>query len=309
LVAVGAILIAILLHLISEPITRWCRLPRGLALTMSGTIMIGVFGIAGYLFGTRVGVELQDVLSRAENATRAISSTLKTSDLGGLVLSHFAGDNFSITSIASRLFSLSSSFAEAAVVIVITGFYFAAEPSVYRVGLVRLFPAQLQPEVNETIADIAVALRLWLIGQLVQMLLIGSLCTLAVSLIGLQSPLALGLIAGLAEFIPFLGPIIASIPALLVATTNGSDAVLWTALAYLLIHQVESDVITPLLQRRMVYIPPGLMLLGIVAISAAFGTVALVFAAPAVVIILVTVQKIYVRDALGEHISLPGEKR
>jgi predicted PurR-regulated permease PerM len=105
-----------------------------------------------------------------------------------------------------------------------------------------------------------------------------------------------------------LGPIIASIPALLVAATNGLDAALWTAAAYVLIHQLDSELVSPMIQRKMVYIPPAVMLLGIVAISSGFGTAALVFAAPIVVIIFVVVNKLYLRETLGEPVSLPGEK-
>ena len=119
--------------------------------------------------------------------------------------------------------------------------------------------------------------------------------------------MALGLIAGVAEFVPYLGPVIAAIPALLVATTQGPSALAWTAVAYLLIHQVEGNVIAPLIQRRMIFIPPAVMLLGIVTILFVFGGVAMIFAAPMAVIIFVAVEKLYLRDSLGEKVALPGE--
>jgi predicted PurR-regulated permease PerM len=140
------------------------------------------------------------------------------------------------------------------------------------------------------------------------MLVIGIVSAFAVWQIGLQSPVALGVIAGMAEFIPYVGPIIASVPAVLVAATNGLDAVLWTVLAYLLIHQLEGEVLAPLIQRRMVYIPPAVMLLGIVTISSAFGVSAIIFAALIVVILFVAINKLYLREILGEPVSLPGEQ-
>lgn len=307
LVAVGAILIAALLELVSEPLTRWCRFPRGLALVVSALIMIGAIGGTAYLFGTRIQFELQDVLSRADAATSAIRSIIQRSAFGGLLLSHFRGGSFSITDIASSAFSISLSFVGAIVITLITGFYFAIEPDLYRSGLARLFTPRLRPDIDQTIRDIAAALRLWLIGQLIQMLVIGVLSTLAVWFIGLPSPLALGVIAGVAEFIPFLGPIIASIPAILVATTNGYDTAMWTIAAYLIIHQLESEVLGPVIQRRMVYVPPALMMLGIVTITTAFGPAAFIFAAPMVVIVFVVANKLYLRETLGESVSLPGE--
>jgi predicted PurR-regulated permease PerM len=307
LITVGSILIAVLLRLVSEPFTRWCKFPEGIALIISGLIIIGAFGGAAYLFGTQIQSELQDVLSRADAGVKKITEVLQASELGKLTLSQFQGGSFSITSLASNAFSVSLNFLEALVITLIAGFYFAAEPDLYRSGLDRFFPKPLRDEVDETTRDIAIALRLWLIGQLIEMLVIGILSTLAVWLIGLPSPLALGVIAGVAEFIPFLGPIIASIPAILVATTNGLDSALWTVAAYLLIHQLDSEFISPMIQRKMVYIPPAVMLLGIVAISSAFGRAALVFAAPMVVIIFVMVNKLYLRETLGEPVALPGE--
>jgi predicted PurR-regulated permease PerM len=308
LIIVGAILIAVLLRMTAEPFMRWFKLPEGIALVISGLIIFGVFGGTIYLFGTQIQSELQDVLSRADAGVKKITESLQASELGRFVLSHFQGGSFSITSIAGSAFSISLNFLEALVITLIAGFYFAAEPDLYRSGLDKFFPRRLRDEVDETTLDIAIGLRLWLIGQLIEMLVIGVLTTLAVWLIGLQSPLALGVIAGVAEFIPFLGPIIASIPALLVAATNGLDAALWTAAAYVLIHQLDSELVSPMIQRKMVYIPPAVMLLGIVAISSGFGTAALVFAAPIVVIIFVVVNKLYLRETLGEPVSLPGEK-
>jgi hypothetical protein len=124
-------------------------------------------------------------------------------------------------------------------------------------------------------------------------------------LIGLPSPLALSVIAGVAEFVPYLGPILAAIPALLVATTQGIGPLLWTGFAYILIHQAKGNLIAPLIQRHMIFIPPAVMLLGIVTVLFVFG----IAAAALAVIIFVAIEKLYLRDSLGEKVSLPGEPK
>lgn len=309
LIAVGAILVAILLHLIAEPFARLGRLPQGVALLAAGLIVAGALGGAAYLFGTQIGAEMKDVLQRAGAAWFAIVTRLNGSETGRLVLAHIQGGNgFSIPGFIGGLFSISVNFLEAVVVTVIAGFYLAAQPKLYRKGLSKLFPRRWRAAADETIGHVGDALRLWLIGELVEMALIGLLTAAAVWLIGLPSPLALGIIAGLAEFVPYLGPIVAAIPALLVASTKGSDALLWTALAYLLIHQIEGNLVAPLIQRRMVFIPPAVTLLGIVTVLFVFGAAAVIFAAPIVVIIAIAVEKLYMRDGLGEPVALPGEK-
>jgi predicted PurR-regulated permease PerM len=307
LVLVAAVLVAVLIEVIAEPFLRWGGLRRGIALTISGIILLGVVAGVSYLFGTRMAAEMQDVITRADAAIATLSDDLQGSEIGKLMLSHVAGSGFSIAGVLGNVFAVSAKFVAGAVVSVVVGFYFVAQPEEYRSGLSKLLPRSWRANAKETMDDLAVALRLWLLGQFIEMIVIGVLSTIAVWLIGLPSPLALGVIAGVAEFIPYVGPIIASIPALLIATTVGWDAALWTLIAYIIIHQSEANLVLPLIQRHMVYIPPAVMLLSVVTISFVFGTTAVIFAAPITVIVFVLVGKLYVRDSLGEPTSLPGE--
>jgi predicted PurR-regulated permease PerM len=310
LIVIGAILVAVLLHLVAEPFTRWARLPQTVALICSGLLTAAVVAGAGYLFGTQVDAELNDVVQRANSAVTNIMHQLQASQSGKVILQHIqGGGGFSLPSFLSNLFSVSISFFEAVVITVIGGFYLAAQPALYRSGLAKLFPRRMREEVNETLDDIAIGLRLWLIGQLIQMLLIGGLTTLAVWFIDLPSPLALGVIAGFAEFVPYIGPLIAAVPAILVASTQGLNSVLWTVLAYLIIHQIEGNLIVPLIQRQLIYIPPAVMLLGIVTILFVFGGVSVIFAGPIAVIVFIAIKKLYVREGLGERTVLPGEDK
>jgi len=307
LMSIGAILIATLLRLVARPFIKWMKWPKSIALSVSGLIII-IF-VAGiiYLFGLRISAELQDVLHRVSSAQTTIVGSLQKSEMGKMILSHMQTRNISITDILTRAIKLSSNFIAGLVVMAITGIYLAAQPDLYREGLIELFPQAWRREASETLHDLDAALELWLIGQLIQMFIIALLSTLAVWLIGLPSPLALGLIAGATEFVPYLGPIAAAIPAIMVATTVSMPAVLWTLVAYVLIHQAEGHLILPLIQRQMVFIPPAVILLGIVAIGSLFGFIAVVFAVPIAVVLFVLVKKLYVRDSLGEQTPIPGE--
>lgn len=310
LIVIGAILVAVLLRLAAEPFTRWAGFPETIALICSGLLTIAVVAGAGYLFGTQIDTELTDVMQRANSAVTNIMHQLQTSPSGKVILQHIqGGGGFSFPSFLSSVFSVSISFFEAVVVTVIGGFYLAAQPALYRSGLSKLFPRRIREEVNETVEDIGAGLRLWLIGQLIQMLLIGGLSTAAVWFIGLPSPLALGVIAGLAEFVPYLGPLIAAVPAILVASTQGLNAVSWTVIAYLVIHQIEGNLVVPLIQRQLIYIPPAVMLLGIVTILFVFGGASVIFAGPIAVIAFIAIKKLYVREGLGERTVLPGEDK
>lgn len=304
LMAFGAVILAMLLRLGAYPLMRWLSLPEPLALLLSGLLILIVIGGTGYLFGSRISVEFQDVLQRATSASETLRADLKGSDFGNFLLNHIADANFSLPKLVSGFLAVSTTLLEGLIIMVISGVYLAAEPRLYRRGLIWLFPPRDHARAAEIIDGIGEALRLWLLGQLAEMILIGALATFATWIIGVPSPLALGLIAGICEFIPYLGPIIGGIPAILVAITKSPEAALWTLLAYLIIHQIEGQIVAPMIQRHMVSIPPAVMLLGIVAISYLFGLVALIFAAPIAVVVFAAVNLIYVRDTLGEKTEL-----
>lgn len=307
LIAFAAAIFAMLLWLGAEPFMRWLALREGIALTLSGLIILVVIGTAGLLLGTRVVTELQDVLQRAGSGAAGLQASIQASDLGKLALSHISGPSTSLADTLANVLKVSSTLMEGAIISLISGIYIAAQPRLYRDGLVQLFPPEAHGYILERIRAMTEALRLWLVGQLIQMVLIGALATVALWLIGIPSLGALGLIAGLGEFVPYIGPIIAAIPAILVAITKSWDAALWTVAAYIAINQIEGHLIVPLIQRRLVFIPPAVILIGIVAITSLFGAAAALFAAPISVVAFIAVKMFYVRDTLGEVTRIPGE--
>jgi len=304
LMAFGAIILAMLLHLGAQPFVRWLRAPEWAALILSGLIILFVIVGTVYLFGTQISGQFQDVMQRTVAATAAIQKDLQGSASGRFLLQHMSSGNLSITDVLPNLLRVSTTFIEGVIIMIICGAYMAAQPRLYRRGLIWLFPPRLHSRAAEIFDGIAEALRLWLLGQLLEMFVIGALSAVAVWMIGVPGPLALGLIAGIGEFIPYLGPLLAAIPAILVALTQSPTAALWTVFAYLVIHQIEGNLVAPLIQRRMVAIPPAVMLLGIAAISYLFGVVAIIFAAPIAVVVFAAVNLIYVRDTLHEKTTL-----
>lgn len=151
------------------------------------------------------------------------------------------------------------------------------------------------------------ALRLWFGGQILSMSLVGILSGLAFWWIGLPSPLALGIISGVMDFIPFIGPIFGAIPALILASTVDTTAVLWTLGAVIVIQQLEGNVLMPVIQRHAVELPPALGLFAIVIFGLLFGFIGVFLAVPLTVAIMVLVKKLWIRETLGETTTLPGE--
>lgn len=307
LIAFGAIIVAMLLWLGAEPFLRWLSLRQDIALALSGLLIVMIVGAIFVLFGTRVALQLQDVFQRTASGASGVAQTLRQSEWGSLALNHIAGSNVSLTDLFGSFLRISSSVLEGAVIAVISGIYLAAQPRLYLDGLIQLLPPEAHVRAAERIEAIGNALRLWLIGQLIRMVIIGALAMIALLLIGVPSALALGLIAAVGEFVPYVGPIVAAIPAILIAMSVGPTAALWTVGAYIAINQIEGHLVIPLIQRHFVFIPPAVILLGIVAVTELFGPASFVFAAPLSVVIFIAIKVFYVRDTIGEETRVRGE--
>ena len=208
--------------------------------------------------------------------------------------------------LAARLISWTTTAAGALaslLLVVFGGAYLALDPRMYREGLVRLMPPPIRSEMDATLADAGQALRHWLAGQALAMLLVGTLTGIGLWLVGVPSAMALGFIAGLAEFVPILGPVLAAIPAILVASTQGGQVALLALLVIVVVQQLESNVITPLIAENTVSIAPAVALFAVVAMGVLFGPLGLLLGFPLTVVAHVAIKRLYLRDTLGERIT------
>lgn len=187
------------------------------------------------------------------------------------------------------------------------GIYFAAQPKLYQNGILYLFPKRNRPLMSEALHDTARSIKLWLLGTMISMGMIGFLTGVGLWLIGVPSPLALGLLAGLLEFVPIIGPIAAAIPAILIAFTQSSEMALWTLGFFIVLQQVEGNVVQPIVQKYAVDLPPALLLFSVVAGGYLFGIVGILFAAPLTVAAYVLVRRLYVEEGLDTDIEAEDE--
>jgi predicted PurR-regulated permease PerM len=119
--------------------------------------------------------------------------------------------------------------------------------------------------------------------------------------LGVPLALSLGVTAAILEFIPVIGPIVAAVPAILLAFSKGPEMAFYVTLIYIAVQQIESNIITPLVQRWAVRLPPVIGLLAIVACGLLFGVLGVVFAMPIAVVVMVLVKKLYVEDTLERN--------
>lgn len=181
-------------------------------------------------------------------------------------------------------------------ILIFAGLYLAVEPGAYARGLALLVPPHGRDRVRDALHGVGGALRRWMLGTVISMVIIGGLTTLGLTLVGMPAALALGLIAGLLEFIPIVGPILSAVPAMAVALTISPVQALWVALLYLGIQQVESNVIHPLIMKGVVELPPALTILFQALMAVLFGFLGLLLAVPALAAAKTLTEMLYVED-------------
>ena len=206
------------------------------------------------------------------------------------------------------ILSLGSGLADLLVVLV-AGIFLAAQPRFYAGGAIKLVPSSKRKLVGEAMDESENALRLWLKGQLLAMLVVGLLVGLGLWALGMPSALALGLLARLLEFVPFAGPLIAALPAVLLSLAVGPDMALWVVLLYFAVQQFEGYVLTPLVQQYAVDLPGVVLLFSLIGFGTLFGTLGLILAAPLTVVSYVLVKRLYVVEALHTPTPIPGDKK
>ena len=309
----GAVLVAVILSLIAHPLRKRLGFPDWAALLAAVVVVIGTFAIAFSLFGQQAAEQASTLREAIPRAWEALLQRLEPVGLAeplrqGIAGAQESGGGGVLAGLGRFVMSVGGGIADALLVIV-GGIYLAAQPRLYRSGLLKLFPPGSRDKLDRALDDSWTALRLWLTGRLVSMAFIGLLTALGLWVLGIPGWLALGVIAFILEFVPFLGPILAAVPAILLALALDPVKALWVAALYLGIQQLEGNVIEPLVQQRAVDLPPALLLFAIVGGAFLFGPPGVIFAAPLTVVLFVMVKRLYVREALGTATQMPGEKR
>jgi predicted PurR-regulated permease PerM len=193
------------------------------------------------------------------------------------------------------------------IVMLFVAIFVAVDPGMYHRGLMHLFPHSARGRAGEVLSATATTLRRWLLMQMIGMLVIGVVTTIALLVLGIKGAIALGIIAAILEFIPYVGPILSALPAVGMALLDGPEKVVYVLLAYTAIQQLEGVVLQPLLMKEGLELPPVMTILGQALFSLVFGFLGLLLAVPLMASVLVPVKLLYVRDVVGDDVTVPGD--
>ena len=192
-------------------------------------------------------------------------------------------------------------------IIFVIGIFGAAEPKLYRDGLLHLVPQAKRRRVEEALDAIDFNLHWWLLGQVFLMFTVGITTAVGLWIIGVPLALALGVITGILEIVPYIGPWLSVIPAALIALLASPTHLLITLGLYLGVHVVEGYILVPLVQRKAVLLPPALTLVAQLLMGKLVGIIGLLVAAPFTVTMVIIIKMLYVEDTLADqNVNVPG---
>jgi predicted PurR-regulated permease PerM len=184
--------------------------------------------------------------------------------------------------------------------------FVALDPNVYTRGVLWLVPTRHEEIARTTLDRLRVAMRWWMIGRLASMAAVGVLTSLGMWLIGMPAPMALGMLAALLSFVPNIGPIVASLPGLLLALAQGPWMVMAALGVYIVAQIIETNMVTPLIEQYVVSVPPGVLIVTQLVIATLAGVWGMIVATPLLVVVMVLVQQLYVRQLLQKPIEVTG---
>ncbi len=304
---------AVVIGAVFDTIASWlCRktgMKRSIALALSVIGIVAMFVGAFALFGSQLASEFDTIRETVPRALQGLEGFLDRFGLGEQArqLAKVSSDDI------SRILSQAGGYALAAgngladfVLVLVGAIFLAGDPATYRRGLLLLIPARAEPTVALALDDASGGLRGWMVGQAVSSLVVAALTWAGLALLGVPAAGGLGLIAGLLDIIPMVGPIIAGVPAVLLAFTESPATALWTLLLFLGIQQLQGNFLQPMIQKHAVDVPPAVLLFAVFAAGVLFGFMGVLLSAPLTIVCHVLVQRIYVRGILGKPIKVAG---
>lgn len=287
LVLFAAALVGLMLSEFAALLQRRLRLPFALALAAAILIPLAILALVFGLFGSLMVEQFLLLAERFPEAVNSVEALARGNPIGREVLARIGAFAPSMPQVAGilqgALSNVGSAFTGLAVVLV-AALYLAAQPRLYVDGLIAMLPAAAQPRAAETVAAVRDALTAWLKGQAIGMAFVAGGTSAGLALVGLPSPLAIGLVAGLCEFVPYLGVVLVSVPTVILGFGQGVESGIFTIVVLVVVQQLQGNVVMPIAQSRFGDLPPVLTLFSLIAAGTLLGPLGVVLAVPMTVV-------------------------
>jgi predicted PurR-regulated permease PerM len=311
LLGFSSVLLAIALRLPAEWVASHTGMHRWAAVLVLVLGLAALAGLAVFFAAAPLAEQANQLAQDLPRSLTTLRERLAGSGIGDWVNERLqpaamaeAGGGMA-ASAASSTINILGNF----VLVLLMGIYLAIQPQLYLRGLRALVHPSFEGETRATLAECGDSLRGFLLGQGFAMIVSGLLTWIGLLVLGVPLAGVLAVITALLGFIPYLGPVIAAVPAMLLALTVSPMLALWVALLFMVIQSIEGNILTPLVQSRMADVPPVALLLVQLVTGALFGLPGVALAAPLAAVGLVITRRAYVEGWLGNReIGKPAPK-
>ena len=285
----AAILVAVMIHDFAQALMRWSKLPFYGALVLAIVLPLLALLIIFGLFGTIMYAQFAELARQLPAQMKALTEWLQSSGPGREALAvadSYAPKMESIVGIAQSALSNVGAALSGLAIVVVAGIYLAAQPGLYIDGTVGALPVPRAARMRQSLSATHGALTSWLKAQAVGMAFVAVGTSIGLTVIGIPSGVALGLVAGLCEFVPYLGVILVSIPAVLIGFGIDPQTGWLTVAVLVVVQQVQGNIVSPLAQRQLSDLPPALTIFSLIGFGMLCGPLGVVLAVPLTVVAL-----------------------
>ena len=298
LLILAGVLIAVFFRGLSGLIQKKTHWGEGFCVAASILSTLIVLVLLIWLMGAKIQAQAEQLSNTMPGTIENAKGKLSQSQIGQKILEKLSSPEAQQQgrSLVQTFFKSTFGILGDLYVVLFIGIFFTVSPKIYKKGIVKLIPPKGQDKGDDVLNKIGDNLKKWLKGKLFAMLVVTILTGIGLLIIGMPMWLVLALIAGLLNFIPNFGPLIALIPAVLVALMQSPSTALWVAVLYIAVQIAESNFITPMVQQRLISIPPALIIIAQLLMAPLTGGWGLVLATPLMVILIVVVKELYIKN-------------
>lgn len=306
----ASVLAALMFHDFAVALRRWTRLPFGVALALAVILPLAAIIIIFGLFGSLMVDQFTALSQQLPAAVGSARGWLKTTEIGREIITGIEGYAPEVGTIVglvrSALANFGTGLSELAIVLV-GGVYLGAQPGLYADGFIHIAERAGFGRARQVADQLHNALIAWLKGQAVGMAFVAIGTSVGLSIVGLPSAVAIGLVAGLCEFVPYLGVILVSVPSVIIGFSMGMETGVFTMIALVVVQQLQGNVVTPMAQGKFADLPPALTIFSLIAFAVLLGPLGIILAVPMTVVGMVLIKATLapLPDAAGVSVSVP----
>ncbi|MFQ3664536.1 MAG: AI-2E family transporter [Sphingomonadaceae bacterium] len=299
LIVFACALVAMIVYQFADFLRRRLRLPFALAFLLAVVGPLAFIGAAFWLFGSTMAQQFQILLNLLPAAFEQARAAVMQGPFGEQILAEVPGlapSASRIVEFAQGLLSNVGTALSMTALILVGGIYFAVQPDLYKRMLLALVPPRSRVKTMRSYRAAVGSLHAWLKAQGVGMAFVGVATGAGLSILGIPGAPAIGLVAGLCEFVPYLGTFVVAIPTILIAFSMSVETGLWAIAIIVGVQQIQGNLVSPLAQSRLADLPPALTIFSLILFGVLMGPLGVILAVPLTVVGVALVKELVIEE-------------